>query len=203
MQCNVLPFTRAHCTQPQPHALFSATRNICVRCRASPNEDVEAYPIRRRVQFELHGGPCAVQQLLPKRREEHASAPSGELRDAVETPCAEASPPHFHDPWSFGNGIEFSILLPMGPSLEFRVDPLSSSHVRVKCDTTAMCSAPQTPDTSPVVPFMVPVKVKCLSDFAILPVRATDGSVGLEPCAAHAVKIPPHTRTILPLDIAV
>lgn len=45
--------------------------------------------------------------------------------------------------------------------------------------------------------------VKLLSDDAIMPVRATDGSAGLDMCSAHDVTIPPGQIKLVKTDIAI
>ena len=42
-----------------------------------------------------------------------------------------------------------------------------------------------------------------LSPTAVLPVRATDGAVGYDLSAAHAVTVPAHGKQIVPTDLTV
>jgi len=45
------------------------------------------------------------------------------------------------------------------------------------------------------------IQIKCISEYAKLPTRATDGSVGYDLYSARQVTIPPGTRHCIPLDI--
>jgi len=73
----------------------------------------------------------------------------------------------------------------------------------ISADVPTVINNISEPTTVPTDTTQMSIQIKCLSDIAKLPTRATDGSVGYDLYSARDVTIPPQTRTCIPLDITI
>ena len=165
---------------------------------------------------------CKVHFKVPK---EHACKVNAVLVKPQSTPpllpcdtTVPNSPPppgtlRTHDPYSFGDGVMFDMLLPMPyQGLDFRMDTRVNNSVRIRC-RRAHLKAGLTESLPPVFKsptgrdqgsfFRPQRKVKRLSEYAHLPCRETNGSVGADLVAAHDTVIQAKSRATVPTDLAV
>ena len=165
---------------------------------------------------------CKVRFKVPK---EHACNVNAVLSKPQSTPSllpcdatvhnSPTPPSRFgtYDPYSFGDGVMFDMLLPMpDQGLDFRMDTRVNDSARIRCRpahpkaklTESLPSVIKSPTRKDQGSFSRPqLKVKRLSEYANLPSRGTNGSVGADLVAAHDTVIQAETRAKVPTDLAV
>jgi dUTP pyrophosphatase len=94
------------------------------------------------------------------------------------------------------------------PNTEQPIMPIMPSqaidHIASPPSDTTKPSVPKLPITAPApIAHSHSIQIKYLSEYATLPSRATDGSVGYDLYSARTVTIEQNTRTCIPLDISI
>ena len=210
LECRLMYFCSLHGTTENPLSSILKKQGEEQKCDIC-NDPQYLNPKGCKVRFKVpKEHACNVNTVLSKPQ----STPSLPPCDTT-VPNSPAPPSRLgtHDPYSFGEGVMFDMLLPMPEQgLNFRMDTRVNNSVRIRCRpahpkaelTESLPHVFKSPTGRDQGSFSRPqLKVKRLSEYAHSPSRETNGSVGANLVAAHDTVIQAKSRAPVPTDLAV
>ena len=210
LECRLMYFCSLHGSTEKPLSSIlkkQGEEHKCDMCNDTQHLNPKGCKVRFKVPKE-HA--CNVNAVLSKPQSTPSLLPCNTTVPNSPTPPSRLGT---HDPYSFGDGVMFDMLLPMPEQgFDLRMDKRVNNSVRIRCRpvhpkaelTESLPPVFKSPTGRDQGPFSRPqLKVKRLSEYAHLPSRERNGSVGADLVAAHDTVIQAKSRATVPTDLAV